>query len=426
MAAMVFDFYTLRNGVRVMLVPMEGVQSTAVGVYTGTGSRYESPQINGISHFLEHMAFKGTRRFPTHKDTSFLEGLGAIQNAWTDVDATCYYCKIPADHWEAGLELAKELALFPTIPNKDLEIERGVILEEIRRRDDRPDELSGEVLQEMMFPGNPLGMTILGNPEVIKAVSRGDFTAYHSSQYVSKNVLVVLAGKVDMKAVKPRIEEWFSDLEPKLPRNFEKPGPGQTDARVKIMYKELSNQAHIELAVPGLPLTDPRRFAATLLTVYLGRGLSSRLFLELREKRGLCYAVRASEERWVDTGVWSVYAGLNIEKLDDAVTAILSEMARVKETKLTKKELAEAKEKVRGPILFSAEDPLHQMDYYGRQALDRPNEILTYDVLIDRLMQIDAEEIRQIANDLFKAERLNLAVVGPVKGEEKLVKLLKV
>jgi len=160
--------------------------------------------------------------------------------------------------------------------------------------------------------------------------------------------------------------------------------------------------------------------------VYLGRGLSSRLFLELREKRGLCYAVRASEERWVDTGVWSVYAGLNIEKLDDAVTAILSEMARVKETKLTKKELAEAKEKVRGPILFSAEDPLHQMDYYGRQALDRPNEILTYDVLIDRLMQIDAEEIRQIANDLFKAERLNLAVVGPVKGEEKLVKLLKV
>src|SRR3989344_1510272 len=181
-----YEFYRLDNGVRVVLVPMLGVESIAVGCFVETGSRYETVENNGISHFLEHMAFKGTKKFPTHKDTSFLEGLGAIQNAWTDVDATCYYCKIPADHWEAGLELAKELALFPTIPNKDLEIERGVILEEIRRRDDLPDELSGEVLQEMMFPGNPLGMTILGNPEVIKAVSRGDFTAYHSSQYVSK------------------------------------------------------------------------------------------------------------------------------------------------------------------------------------------------------------------------------------------------
>src|SRR3989344_2302447 len=179
MAAMVFDFYTLRNGVRVMLVPMEGVQSTAVGVYTGTGSRYESPQINGISHFLEHMAFKGTKKFPTHKDTSYLEGLGAIQNAWTDVDATSFWCKIPSDKWREGLELVKELVLYPTIPVGDLEIERGVVLEEINWKEDRPDEIAGEVLMELMFAGNSLGLTTLGRPEVIKKVTREDFLAYH-------------------------------------------------------------------------------------------------------------------------------------------------------------------------------------------------------------------------------------------------------
>src|SRR3989344_1077224 len=167
-----FQFYKLRNGVRVVLVPMEGVESTAVGVFVETGSRYETAKINGISHFLEHMVFKGTKKFPTHRDTSYLEGLGAIQNAWTDVDATCYWTKIPADHCDKGLELMADLALTPTIPEKDLEIERGVILEEINRRDDRPDEMVGEVLMKQMFAPNGLGMTTLGEPEVIKSLKR--------------------------------------------------------------------------------------------------------------------------------------------------------------------------------------------------------------------------------------------------------------
>ena len=158
---MSFEFYTLRNGVRVVLVPMSGVESVAVGVYVKTGSRYETPGNNGISHFLEHMVFKGTKKFPTHKDTSYLEGLGAIQNAWTDVGATAYWCKLPADRWREGLEMVKELALYPLIPEADLEIERGVILEEINRHNDRPEELAGELLMETMYGENPLAMTVL-------------------------------------------------------------------------------------------------------------------------------------------------------------------------------------------------------------------------------------------------------------------------
>lgn len=410
-----FEFSRLENGVRVILVPMSGVKSIGVGVYVGTGSRYETPEINGISHFLEHMVFKGTKKFPTHKETSYLEGLGAIQNAWTDVDATCYWSKIPSDKWKLGLEMVKELALYPTIPARDLEIERGVILEEIRRREDRPDEMSSEVLQELMFAPNPLGMTVLGTEAVIKSLSKDQFMDYHQSQYKSDNIVVALAGDIkNISEVKKSIEEWFESLPKSKSGKFLTVKNSQTEPRLKVERKELANQAHIELGVPAVSVTDPRRFPLSVLTTYLGRGLSSRLFTELREKRGLCYAVRADDQKLVDTGLWSVYAGLNIDKLEDAIEAILGEMSRLKNTKLTDQELAQAKEKIRGPLLFSMENPVNQMDWYAKQALDKPDEVLDYDTVIDRLMQVTVDDVQQVARDLFRSEMLNLAIVGPV------------
>lgn len=408
-----------------VLVPMLGVESIAVGVYVGTGSRFETPKINGLSHFLEHMVFKGTHKFPTHQETSYLEGLGAMQNAWTDVDTTCYYCKIPANYWRQALELMKELAINPTFPAKDLEIERGVILEEISRKEDRPDELSGEVLQKLMYRGNPLGMTILGDATVIKQVAREDFVAYHEEQYVARNIVVAMAGKIDVAEAKKAVEEWFSVQTDREPKALEPVADVQKKSRVEVLRRKLANQAHIEIGLTGLTVSDPRRYALTLLTSYLGYGLSSRLFTELREKRGLCYAVRASEERWVDTGVWSVYAGLNIEKLEEAVGAVLGEMKRLKEVKLSEKELIAAKEKVRGPLVFSMENPLNQMDFYAKQALDRPEEILTYDEVVGRLMQTDSTAIQKVAEDLFRSDKLNLAVVGPIDAQRGKVLLEK-
>lgn len=420
-----FEFYRLRNGVRVVLVPMSGVKSVGVGVYVGTGSRYETSKINGISHFLEHMVFKGTKKFPTHKETSYLEGLGAIQNAWTDVDATAYWCKLPADKWKEGLEVVKELALYPTIPARDLEIERGVILEEIRRREDRPDELSGEELMELMFSPNPLGMTVLGEEKVIKSLSRDDFLRYHQSQYKSDNLVVVLAGEIRNSKLEIRnlVDDWLGDVPQAKAGDFQRvtaiKGP-----RIKVLKKKLANQAHLSLGVEGVNVADPRRFALTLLTAHLGQGLSSRLFMELREKRGLCYAVSASESRLRDTGEWDVYAGVSIDKLEEALKGILSELRRIKQIKLTEEELAQAKEKRRGPLIYSMEDPVKQMNWYAKQALDRPDEMMDYDMVIDRLMGVTADDIRSVAQDLFKTDKLNLAVVGPVRNEDRLLKLL--
>ncbi|MEK9200825.1 MAG: pitrilysin family protein [Patescibacteria group bacterium] len=423
-----FDFYRLPNGVRVMLVPMAGVESVAVGVYMGVGARYETENINGISHFLEHMVFKGTAKFPTHSDTSYLEGLGAIQNAWTDVDATAYWCKIPANRWKEGLEVVKELALYPTFPEADLEIERGTILEEINRSADKPEVIVGEELFRLMFAGNTLERTILGKPEVIKAVTRQDFVDYHAKHYLSGNALVVLAGKIDIEGTKQQIISWFGDLPEANKTGFDMYRDTQTQSEVTIFNKDLSNQAHIELAVRGLTLDDPRRFALAILTSYLGEGLSSRLFVELREKRGLCYAVRAAEQKMKDTGVWSVYAGVALSKLDEAVKAILVEMTRLKEVKLTEAELLASKEKLRGPFLFSSENPINQMEYFARQALERPEEILSYQQVIDKLMAVTAEEIQNVAQSIFVTQKLNLAVVGPLEPgrKEELHKLLQV
>jgi len=421
-----FEFYTLKNGVRVILSPMEGVESVGVGVYVGTGSRFETKETNGISHFLEHMAFKGTKNYPTHKETSYLEGLGAIQNAWTDVDATAYWCKIPADRWEEALRLAADLAINPTVPEKDLEIERGVVLEEINRKEDRPDELVGEELGKLMFEGNPLGMTVLGEAEVIKKLSRQDFVDYHDRQYVTGNMVVAIAGKINqMSEVRSQILDLFGGLPKKEGKETDKVEI-QEGERVGVRAKKLANQAHIELAFPGVSIADSRRFALAVLTSYLGQGLSSRLFTELREKRGLCYAIGADAQHLADTGVFSVYAGLNIEKLEEAILAITAEIKRIKEVRLTEADLGAAKEKIRGPMLFAMENPVRVMEFYARQALDRPEEILDYRQVLDKVIAVDAKEIQNVAESLFVMQKLNLAVVGPVDRikVEKISKLI--
>ena len=423
-----FEFYKLNNGVKVVLIPMAGVASVACGVYVKTGSRYETDANNGISHFLEHMAFKGTKKLPTHKETSYLEGLGAIQNAWTDVGATAYWCKIPADKWQEGLEVAKELALYPTIPETDLEIERGVILEEINRRDDRPDEMVEEKILELMYKNNPLGKSTLGPPSVIKKVTRQDFLDYHDSQYVANNITVVIAGKLpENSKFKSQITNWFGELGPKKAKDFEKVDEQQTEMEVLLHKRKEATQFHIELAVRGITNADPRRFALALLTAYLGQGLSSRLFTELREKQGLCYSVSAGSMELSDTGTWGVYAGVAVEKLFGAVSGIWAEMKRVREVKLIEAELTAAKEKIRGPLLFAQENPIHQMEYYAKQAMDRPEEILTYDQVIDRLMGITSSEIQLVAQQLFVPEKVNLAIVGPTDlvQKEKLRGIIK-
>jgi predicted Zn-dependent peptidase len=424
-----FEHYRLKNGMNVVLVPMSGVESVGVGVYVKSGSRYENSRINGLSHFLEHMVFKGTKKFPTHKETSYLEGLGAIQNAWTDVDATAYWCKIVADRWSEGLELMKELALNPLFPEKDLEIERGVVVEEINRREDRPDEIVSEVLQQELYKSNPLGMTVLGEATVIKSVSRQDFVDYHSEQYVAGRMAVVMAGNIkDVKSVKDAVEEWFGSLPSKSGRSFEPLGGITAGPEAKVYQKKTADQVHFELGMRTFDSKDKRRFALAVLTSYLGQGLSSRLFVELREKRGLCYSVHASSSHLEDTGLWSVYAGAAKSKVMSAVEAVWEEMKRLRDIKLNTAELTAAKEKLRGQLVFAKENPIHQMEFYARQVLDKPDDMMDYDMVINSLMGVESDEILSLARELFMPKNIRIAVVGQLThaDSERLTRILSV
>jgi predicted Zn-dependent peptidase len=423
------EFYKLANGVRVVLVPMPGVESLAVGVYAGTGSRFETEENNGISHFIEHMAFKGTAKFPTPRAISHLEGLGAIQNAVTSLDYTSYYCKIPADLWKQGLEVVTDLALKPLFPEPEIEIERGVILEELKWAHDRPDELIGDKLQESLFPNHPLGRNILGTEKALKSINRSQFMEYHQTHYTAGNLVVAMAGKIpDPEAVKAAVELWYGHL-PSLPPSTFIPFDDTQPANVTFVESKTNlQQVFVALAVRGVTNQDPRRFTLGVLNSYLGRGFTSRFYEEIREKRGLCYSIHSGDNRLHDTGYWAVFAGLNKERLNEAITAILKEMSLTKQKLISPPSLKESKEKIRGPMLFAMENPISQMDFYAKQVLDKPHEVLTYDTVIDRVMGVTDAQVRELANDIFKPTKLTLAVVGPVEPSDQssLAKLLEV
>lgn len=407
-----------------LLVPIQGVESIAIGVYIAAGSREEEWRTNGAAHFLEHMVFKGTKKFPTRKDTSILETHGAIQNGYTYSEATAYWAKLPADHWKLGLEVQKELALNPLIRARELQKERGVILEEIHRRDDVPEDKIWEVFYHMRYPNQSLGWSTLGRPEVIQNIRQEDFVRFHETNYVATNLLVVAAGKIqDKKALIGQIQDWFGKLPKKKAGKREMPkevkGPN-----VSLVTKEDANQAHFVLGVGTFTLHDERQFELAVLNRILGYGLSGRLFLSLREKRGLAYAVYSDFELESDHGYWAAYAGVKTANIKEAIKVILEELEKLATKKVSIKELDAAKEKVRGPLIFAMEDPYRQMEFYAKQALWRPNKILTPNKVIEKVMAVTREDIQSLAHAIFQKEKLHLAIIGPYKDGAKWNKLL--
>ncbi len=423
-----FDFYRLENGVRVILVPMQGVESLAIGVYVGAGSREETWETSGLAHFLEHMVFKGTQKFPTRVQTSILEGYGAIQNGYTYSEAAAYWGKMPADKWKLGLEVQKELALNPLLRVGDLTKERRVILEEIHHHDDTPEDKVWEVFYHMRYPSQSLGWSTLGRPEVIRTIPIANFRQFHTEHYQAANLVVAMAGLLPPAAeLKDQIDQWFGKL-PKTRKLVRSTVQSVTKPQVEIVTKPDSAQVHLVLGVNGYTMADKRRFPLAVLNRVLGYGLSSRLFMEVREKRGLAYSIYSDYELEVDHGYFAVGAGVNPAKLTEAVKVILAGLAKLKRQLVPEDELQRAKEKVRGPLIFAMENPYYQMEGYAKQALWRPEEIISDDEVIRRVNKVNEKQVQKVAQELFVTNKLNLAIVGPVEQKEKhkLLKLLKV
>jgi len=421
----ILDKTLFSNGVRLILVPMQGVNSVATSVMVAVGSRYETPKINGISHFLEHMVFKGTQKYPTTEEVNAIERAGGLQNAYTDIDITNYHNKVLAVDWELALDINKELALNPRLEQKYVDKERDVILEEMKRYDDEPAAKVGEIFHSMMYPRTKLGMRIIGEVESLKSSDAKTLREYHSEWYKPSQMVVTVAGAIsDKRQVTSKIEQWFGGLKGKPEGNFEKISENrQESSNVEVVTKPDAQQAHVTVGLRTFARGNEDRFAWNLFNLIMGVSFTSRLFKEVREKRGLCYHVRSSSDNWADTGYWSIYAGVATVKVEEAVKAILHEVALARDKGVTDEELVVARKRLKTMFAFKSEDPEFMGEYYGRQELFG-EKVVTLEDYIKKIDKITKDDINALTKKYFIAKNLNMALVWNKKKEDGLRKLL--
>lgn len=425
MTKLPYEKYILPNGLRLILVPMSGVRSVATAVMVGVGSRYETPAINGVSHFLEHMVFKGTKKYPTTEDVNIIERAGGLQNAYTDIDITNYHNKVLSTDWLLALDINKELATKPLLEQKHIDRERDVILEEMKRYEDEPAAKVGEAFHAMMYPGTTLGMRIIGEVSSMKAADAATLRAYHEQWYSPERMVVILAGRLpDGEEVLATTERFFSHLG-NLGNlgNLEKVKDSQTIPQLSVVTKPDASQAHLTLGLRTFARGSDDRFGWSLLNLIMGVGFTSRLFKEIREKRGLCYTVRSSSDSWADVGYWSIYAGVATEKVEEATKAILAELGNAVGKGVTEEEIDIAKKRIKTILAFKAEDPEFFTEYYGRQELFG-EPMLTIEDYIKKLESVTKEHIDKLMKKYFKTSTLNLALVWNRPRDEALNQLL--
>lgn len=422
---MEFSLTKLNNGLRVITVPLPNLASVTTTVWVRTGSRFEEKRVNGISHFLEHMVFKGGRKYKNSKEIfEKIDALGAENNAATSKEWTNFYIKSRAGVLETAFDILSDVVLFPALVGEDIERERGVILEEIALYEDTPISKIGDIFENLMFPRQPLGWDIIGTPDNIKSISRDDFSDYRAKHYYPQNMLVTVAGGVTEKKVLELSQEYFSEFtgnkksadKPKKLYKQEKP-------KTLVRYKK-TDQAHLIIGFRGNPMGHKDRYAEAVLSAVLGGGASSRLFTEVRERRGLAYAVRTSVSHYLDTGHIATYAGVRLKAINEAIKVIQTEYGKVKKSaEITNRELSKAKEYLKGHLALSLEDTRNVNDFFGVEQLLIGKNRSPAEVFMG-IDKVSIEDVVRVAKVMFKRGKLNLAVIGPFKSQERFEKLL--
>ncbi|MEK7149891.1 MAG: pitrilysin family protein, partial [Patescibacteria group bacterium] len=412
------------NGLRVILVPQKDSLSTTVLVLVETGSKYETKDINGLSHFLEHMCFKGTKKRPKAIDiSSELDGIGASYNAFTSQEYTGYFVKARNNHLDIGLDVVSDIYLNQLFEQNEIEKERGVIIEEINMYEDLPMEKVGELFTELLYGDQPAGWSVAGRKEVIKKLNRDDFIKYHNHHYVASSTIVVVAGNFNEEKVIVGIENVFKNISIGNKAGKIKTIEHQEKPQIVLKHKE-TDQTHLVLGTRAFGLFDKRKYALGVLSDVLGGSMSSRLFQRIREQLGAAYYIHSSDDLMTDHGFLSVSAGIDHNKIDIVIEAILDELKKLAEKEVSKKELERAKEHLIGGIVIGLETSNSLASYYGMQEI-LEREIITPEELIKKIQSVTAEEIQKIAKDIFKNEKLNLAIIGPFKDKKRFEKILR-
>lgn len=415
-----YQKFFLDNNIRVLVNELPHTRSVTTSMYVETGARYEPESINGISHFIEHMLFKGTAKRPTAQDIAVaIEGIGGFFNASTAHELTNYWVKVPYQHFDIGLDVLSDMLCAPLFDANEIEKERRVIIQEIRETFDTPDDLVFYDLDALMWLPHPLGRDVAGTVESVSAISRGDMLQYLAQHYHAQNLVVSVAGFVNAAEIVPQMAAKLSALNHAPRASFARFQAAQQNSRWHVRYKK-TEQAHVAVSTWAYERNHPDRFAVGLLNTILGDGMSSRLFQEIREKRGLAYSVSTFGSALDDCGYFGSYAAVDPKTAPAALEAMLYEWGRLAVERVPEQELTKAKELVKGGILLSMEDTHSIAGWYGRQEAYH-QEILTVDDVTAQIDRVTVEDVQRVARDIFRQEWLNLSVVGPFKSDGKIV-----
>jgi len=414
----------LENGLRVLTAEMPGSKSATVLLLVRAGSRYETKNLNGIAHFAEHMFFKGTKKRPTAVEiASLIDSLGAEFNAFTSKEYTGFYIKAASNHLELVTEVLSDMLMNSKFDQEEINRERNVIAEELRMYLDTPMRHIGDVFEQLLFGDQPLGWDTVGTLESLANINRADFLSYNAKYYLGPNMLFVVGGDVTIEKGYLLAERYFSTLPKKSSPSFQKVKFDQTKPALKLSYKD-SEQAHLCLGVRSYPLGHPDRYKVKVLNSILGSSMSSRLFIQLRERRGLAYYVRSGVEEYHDAGYLAAQAGVEPKNINEAIKVILAEFAEIASKSVDDKELSKAKEYLKGRLILELEDSREVSTMFGLQEL-LERKIRTVEEIIQEIDKVSKENVREAAKKLFVEDSLNLAIIGPFKKEEQFINDLK-
>ena len=415
------------SGLRIVTEEVPSVRSAAVGIWVNVGSRDEAPATAGASHFLEHLLFKGTTSRTALEISYSIESVGGEMNAFTSKEYTCFYARVIDTDLPMAINVVSDLITSSIVSALDVDAERKVVLEEIAMRDDDPSDLVHDFFSDTYYGDTPIGRPILGTVESIKGMSRNTVFNYYTKKYLPQDLVVAVAGNIKHKRVVAMVEEALSrdNFLDVLAAPVVRPNTlikNTKQQSVGVMYKK-SEQAHMFYGMEGVARADDRRFAMGVLSAALGGGMSSRLFQEIREKRGLAYSVYAYAQQFAGTGVLGFYAGCNPSKAIEVVEIIRSVLSDVADNGMTHEEIERAKGAVRGSLVLSQEDSGSRMSRIGKNEIVY-GQVMDFDDILKSIARVSTEDIREIASE-FLVKTPTLALVGPFKNESKFEKVLQ-
>jgi predicted Zn-dependent peptidase len=409
----------LENGLNIVTHRMPDMQSVALGIWIKVGGRYESEENKGIAHFLEHLVFKGTKKYSCRKIKESIEGVGGSLNGFTSEELTCYLVKMPARYLNLALDVLADMVVNPLLPQLEIEKERTVILEEIKMYKDLPQSYVHELLDELLWPDQPLGAPIIGTVESVSKVTREKLSLFKKEFYTPSNIIVSAAGLLEFDNLLESVTKIFSSHKKQKTGTFVQVKEKQINPQLKVFHKD-TEQTHMALGFHSFKRGHTLRHALSMLHIILGANMSSRLFNELREKRGLAYEIGTQVKRFQDTGAFVVHAGIDNHKVNDAIKVILEELEKIKDKLISMSEFKRAKEFYLGQLTLALEDTLDHMLWIGESfaTLDKTHSL---EDIMKEVNRVKREDIQKVAQGILNTQNLNLALIGPLKDNEQSI-----